>query len=120
MLVLAVRLGSCVVISRLWWVHQDSNLGPAGYEPVALTAELWTPPARDSSKRVGLREGFRSTDFHAVPHAHRIAHGYHLRRRRFRLGRQHAELAENLPRLPRLHVLAVDRQEVARLDLIVA
>ena len=31
--------------SRLpfWWVHQDSNLGPAGYEPVALTAELWTP-----------------------------------------------------------------------------
>ena len=24
-----------------WWVHQDSNLGPAGYEPVALTAELW-------------------------------------------------------------------------------
>ena len=25
-----------------WWVHQDSNLGPAGYEPVALTAELWT------------------------------------------------------------------------------
>jgi hypothetical protein len=27
----------------LWWVHQDSNLGPAGYEPVALTAELWTP-----------------------------------------------------------------------------
>src|SRR5437764_742272 len=30
--------------SHLWWVHQDSNLGPAGYEPVALTAELWTPP----------------------------------------------------------------------------
>src|SRR5205814_7623152 len=21
--------------SHLWWVHQDSNLGPAGYEPVA-------------------------------------------------------------------------------------
>jgi hypothetical protein len=32
-----------------WWVHQDSNLGPAGYEPVALTAELWTR-TRDSSK----------------------------------------------------------------------
>lgn len=22
------------------WGYQDSNLGPAGYEPVALTAEL--------------------------------------------------------------------------------
>ena len=25
----------------LWWAHQDSNLGQAGYEPAALTAELW-------------------------------------------------------------------------------
>ncbi len=24
-----------------WWAHQDSNLGPTGYEPVALPAELW-------------------------------------------------------------------------------
>ena len=24
------------------WVHLDSNQGPAGYEPDALTAELWT------------------------------------------------------------------------------
>src|SRR5688572_12649911 len=24
-----------------WWAHQDSNLGQAGYEPAALTAELW-------------------------------------------------------------------------------
>ncbi len=23
------------------WAHQDSNLGPTGYEPAALTAELW-------------------------------------------------------------------------------
>ena len=23
------------------WAHQDSNLGQAGYEPAALTAELW-------------------------------------------------------------------------------
>ena len=23
------------------WAHQDSNLGPAGYEPAALTTELW-------------------------------------------------------------------------------
>src|SRR5687767_3791472 len=35
-----------------WWVHQDSNLGPAGYEPVALTAELWTRTG-DSSRRGG-------------------------------------------------------------------
>jgi hypothetical protein len=30
-----------------WWAHQDSNLGQAGYEPAALTAELW---ARTSVK----------------------------------------------------------------------
>jgi len=24
-----------------WWAHQDSNLGRTGYEPAALTAELW-------------------------------------------------------------------------------
>ena len=24
-----------------WWAHQGSNLGPTGYEPVALPAELW-------------------------------------------------------------------------------
>ena len=24
-----------------WWAHQDLNLGPLGYEPIALTAELW-------------------------------------------------------------------------------
>ena len=29
------------VLPWLWWAHQDSNLGPTGYEPVALTAELW-------------------------------------------------------------------------------
>src|SRR4051812_48108114 len=38
-----------VIFHASWWVHQDSNLGPAGYEPVALTAELWTR-TRDSSK----------------------------------------------------------------------
>ena len=27
--------------TRLWWAHQGSNLGPTGYEPVALTTELW-------------------------------------------------------------------------------
>src|SRR3954469_15934695 len=27
---------------RFQWVHLDSNQGPAGYEPDALTAELWT------------------------------------------------------------------------------
>ncbi len=23
------------------WAHHDLNLGPTGYEPVALTTELW-------------------------------------------------------------------------------
>ena len=27
----------------MWWAHQDSNLEPDGYEPSALTIELWAP-----------------------------------------------------------------------------
>jgi hypothetical protein len=29
------------LLIKMWWAHQDSNLGPTGYEPVALTTELW-------------------------------------------------------------------------------
>jgi hypothetical protein len=56
------RLGSCRIIVRncLWWVHQDSNLGPAGYEPVALTAELWT-----RSERAILTDGANGERFAA-------------------------------------------------------
>ena len=25
------------------WAHEDSNLEPTGYEPAALTVELWAP-----------------------------------------------------------------------------
>lgn len=34
-----------------WWAHQDSNLELAGYEPAALTVELW---ARKGSAVSGL------------------------------------------------------------------
>lgn len=27
-------------LTREWWAHQDSNLGPPGYEPEALPTEL--------------------------------------------------------------------------------
>ena len=37
------------------WVHLDSNQGPAGYEPDALTAELWT------------REAAPATGFWSIP-----------------------------------------------------
>ncbi len=37
---LRVRLTEPTVLGR--WVHQDSNLEPIGYEPTALTIELWT------------------------------------------------------------------------------
>lgn len=46
---------------HVWWVHQDSNLGPAGYEPVALTAELWTQTAQVySNPKNACLEGFYS------------------------------------------------------------
>ena len=34
------------VIEKIWWAHQDSNLGPTDYESAALTAELWAREAR--------------------------------------------------------------------------
>ena len=37
------------------WAHQDSNLGRAGYEPAALTAELWAHYSLQQSG-VGSRE----------------------------------------------------------------
>ena len=33
----------CILVLSVTWAYQDSNLGPAGYEPVALTAELRAP-----------------------------------------------------------------------------
>jgi hypothetical protein len=36
------------------WAHQDSNLGRAGYEPAALTAELWAHYSLQS--KVGNRQ----------------------------------------------------------------
>src|SRR5579864_5772324 len=37
-----LRGGQEIAIMASQWVHLDSNQGPAGYEPDALTAELWT------------------------------------------------------------------------------
>ena len=31
----------CKPGNAIWWAHQDSNLEQAGYEPAALTVELW-------------------------------------------------------------------------------
>ena len=47
------------------WAHQDSNLGPTGYEPAALTAELWAlaPSYRGvgGAARMAERQGSRWT-----------------------------------------------------------
>src|SRR5262249_47279031 len=39
----AARFGEAASLrsSGGWWAHQDSNLERAGYEPAALTVELW-------------------------------------------------------------------------------
>ena len=39
-------VGSCFEPSA-WWARQDSNLGPTGYEPAALTTELRALHVRD-------------------------------------------------------------------------
>ena len=40
------------------WAHQDSNLGPTGYEPAALTAELWAlgPSYREAWRPARMAE----------------------------------------------------------------
>src|SRR3954465_7428806 len=32
------------------WAHLDSNQGPGGYEPPALTAELWAQPCSTNTQ----------------------------------------------------------------------
>ena len=42
----------CLSLTRgimLWWVQQDSDLRPPGYEPDALPTELWTHTAAAST-----------------------------------------------------------------------
>ena len=54
------------------WAHQDSNLGPTGYEPVALPAELWAPRVLlydIPNKKVNLSP--------AWPHEKRVCATYH-------------------------------------------
>ena len=41
------------VLRKKKWAHEDSNLGPTGYEPAALTAELWAHDTRHLMPRAG-------------------------------------------------------------------
>src|SRR5713226_888619 len=47
------------------WVHLDSNQGPAGYEPDALTAELWTRKSPGAGVQVYHRALLASGAFRA-------------------------------------------------------
>jgi hypothetical protein len=38
---LYIVLAKYPMLPDVWWAHPDLNQGPSGYEPVALTAELW-------------------------------------------------------------------------------
>jgi hypothetical protein len=38
---LYIVLAKYLLLPDVWWAHPDLNQGPSGYEPVALTAELW-------------------------------------------------------------------------------
>ena len=46
------------------WAHLDSNQGPAGYEPDALTAELWTqtPPGNGALKYIAPNLAMNSAE----------------------------------------------------------
>ena len=104
----------------LWWVHQDSNLGPAGYEPVALTAELWTRGARFYQNRALRIQRTSSARFDLISDEHFAARAQHDCRRRSCFRRQDSELAENHARLILARARTEHRQEITRLDLILA
>ena len=65
--------GATNLFARRWrakdWAHQDSNLGQAGYEPAALTAELWahTDFKGIREKGKGKREKVRGKGLVLVP-----------------------------------------------------
>ena len=37
LLIKTKTLPKCPTFGKVWWAIKDSNLGPTGYEPVALT-----------------------------------------------------------------------------------
>src|SRR5215216_3053880 len=47
-----------------WWAHQDSNLERAGYEPAALTVELW---ARSILRRPAFKKRTKFTATGRMP-----------------------------------------------------
>lgn len=46
-----------------WWAHQDLNLGPLGYEPIALTAELWARLKKQTLARKAIGKKTLCEDF---------------------------------------------------------
>ena len=44
------------------WAHLDSNQGPTGYEPVALSAELWAPREGQSPSSDPHQSGWRESN----------------------------------------------------------
>ena len=49
----------------MWWAHQGSNLGPTGYEPVALPAELWALVSNFTFKKERLFNSYMSLTYPA-------------------------------------------------------
>ena len=45
-----------------WWAHQDSNLEQAGYEPAALTVELWARDKYESKSSISIDIDHRDSD----------------------------------------------------------
>ncbi len=43
---------------KVWWAHQDLNLGPSDYESPALTTELWAQHVAKSTTCHGLASWF--------------------------------------------------------------
>ena len=50
------RLMMSLILKR--WAHQESNLGPTGYEPVALPTELWALLLYHNGKILTIAKGF--------------------------------------------------------------
>src|SRR5436189_719811 len=108
--------GRAILANRpaMWRISDTFAVGRT-----ALRACRWPERSSIGQRPTANGQG-ESADFNPIADLHGVAHGDDLSGGCLRFGGEDSDLAENLPRLARLHVLAVDGEEVAGLDGVVA
>ena len=61
------RIPKTLGVNMIEWAHQDSNLEPTGYEPVALTVELWAQCSIGKERVDGIEPSWPAWKAGALP-----------------------------------------------------